>query len=193
MQPTTISASEAKAFVLSAVALSASLFNIGFWYGVFDTIFFEHLFFIWVAATVALIASLFVPTVDALPGFVSWRGRIVLLIPSVWLTMEAMNGSWLVSSSNSHWYWLAAVATAVLSLPYVLYVLVLVAVPDVERLTQPRLKLALVTIAGATTLAGLSIGSNHATFLTCQDFKVAGDDVPANCRQQAAARFDKEN
>ena len=34
-------------------------FSIAFYYGVFGTIFFEHLFYVWVASTVALAASLF--------------------------------------------------------------------------------------------------------------------------------------
>ena len=78
-----VSEQEAKAFMLSAIALAAGIFNIAFWYGVFETIFFEHLFYVWVAATVALTASMLVPPVDALPAFVSWRGRFLLLAARV--------------------------------------------------------------------------------------------------------------
>ena len=178
----TISAEESKAFVLSAVALSASLFNIAFWFGVFGTIFFEHLFFIWVASTVAVVASLFVPPVDALPAFVSWRGRILLLVPSFWLIMEALGDAQVWAGAHSALYWIAAVITVALTLPYLVYVLVLVAVPDVDRLRNLKLRIALISIAAGIALAGFAIGRNHPVFLTCYDFKVAGDDVPDNCR-----------
>ena len=58
---------EARAFVLSATALSTSVFNIAFWYGVFKTVFFEHLFYIWVTSSVALAASMLVPPLNARP------------------------------------------------------------------------------------------------------------------------------
>ena len=51
---------EARAFMLSSIAISTSAFSIAFFYGAFGTIFFEHLFYVWIAATVAMIASLFV-------------------------------------------------------------------------------------------------------------------------------------
>ena len=69
---------EARAFMLSSIAISTGIFGIAFWYGVFGTVFFDHVFYVWVAATVALVASLFVPPVDTLPSFMSWRGRFVL-------------------------------------------------------------------------------------------------------------------
>ena len=69
--PIRISDQESRAFVLSAIALSTGVFNIAFWYGVFETVFFEHLFYIWVASSVALAASVLVPPVDALPALVS--------------------------------------------------------------------------------------------------------------------------
>ncbi|MEQ8825218.1 MAG: hypothetical protein RIC14_12675 [Filomicrobium sp.] len=182
-----ISDQEARAFVLSAVVLSAGIFNIAFWYGVFETIFFEHLFYTWVAATVALAASMLVPPVDALPAFVSWRGRFVLLLPTFWLVLEATLGSSGVATPTNDWIILiVAVAVVVLTLPYLVCVLVLVAVPDAEQLRTPKLRIALIVIALTTVIAGVAIGTNHRLFLTCSDFKVAGDDIPGNCREAGA-------
>ena len=179
-----ISDSEAKAFVLSAIALSAGIFNIAFWYGVFETVFFEHLFYIWVAATVALAASMLVPPANALPAFVSWRGRFVLLLPTVWLLLEMVPASTATATPANDWLaWAISVAIVVLTLPYLVCVLVLVAVPDVEQLCAPRLRFALIAIALTTAVAGVAIGQNHRLFLTCNDFKVAGDDIPENCRE----------
>ena len=87
-----ITSQEARAFVLSSIAISSGVFGIAFWYGVFGTVFFEHLFYVWVASTVALISSLFVPPLDALPGFEQSRtygGTILSIFESPSLSANA--------------------------------------------------------------------------------------------------------
>ena len=182
--PIRISDQESRAFVLSAIALSTGVFNIAFWYGVFETVFFEHLFYIWVASSVALAASVLVPPVDALPALVSWRGRFVLLLPTIWLALEAaVNSSVFVTPINGWIVWTVSIGVVVLTLPYLICVVVLVAVPDVEQLHTPRLRSAVIAFALITAIAGVAIGQNHRLFITCNEFKVAGDDVPKNCRK----------
>lgn len=174
---------EAKAFLLSSVALSAGMFNIAFWYGVFDTIFFEHLFFVWVVSVVALIASELAPPPSVPPAFLSWRGRIVLALPSLWLLLEALIQSSGVGNLPQDWVmWSLAAAVVVITLPYLTYVLVLVVVPDIDQLQTPRLRRSLFLIAAFISIAGLLIGSHHELFLTCDDFRISGSDVPATCR-----------
>ena len=184
---TRIRPEEARAFVLSAIVLSTGVFGIAFWYGVFGTVFFEHLFYVWVASTVALVASLFVPPIDALPKFMSWRGRFVLILPSVLMVMTALQGTDLATSEQGGWLvWGLNMAIIAVTLPYLLYVLILVAVPDIDRLTHPRLRIGVFAITGLIALAGYEIGAHHPRFLTCYDFKVSGSNVPENCRPAAA-------
>ncbi len=179
-----VSAQEARAFVLSAVALATGIFGIAFWFGIFQTVFFEHLFYIWVASTVAFAASLFVPPIDALPALISWRGRAVLLLPTIWLLLEATSEITVAANSiDERILWALSICVVALTLPYLLYVLVLITVPDVDRLKTPKLCRALCGIVVAIAMAGFAIGQNHRLFLTCQDFKVAGDDVPIDCRK----------
>ena len=65
---------EARVFLLSAIALSASVFSVAFWFGVFGVVFFENLFSIWVIATSTLLATLFVRRSLPLPRCrTSWR------------------------------------------------------------------------------------------------------------------------
>ncbi len=45
---------ETRAFMLSSIAIATSVFSIAFFYGVFGTTFFENLFYVWVAPTVAM-------------------------------------------------------------------------------------------------------------------------------------------
>lgn len=182
----TVTSQEARAFVLSAIAISSGIFGIAFWYGVFGTVFFEHLLYVWVAATVALVASLLVPPVDALPSFMSWRGRFVLALPSLWLLVAAIDGDENLVLSETAWpEWALIVAILAMTLPYLVYVLVMVAVPDIETLTQPRLRIAVWVIAVAIAFAGYGIGAHHPRFLTCYDFDVSGSHVPDNCRESS--------
>ncbi|MDA4847017.1 hypothetical protein [Hoeflea poritis] len=186
--PNIVRPEEARAFVLSAIVLSTGVFGVAFWYGVFGTVFFDQLFYVWVASTVALIASLFVPPIDALPKFMSWRGRFVLILPSVLMVTTALQGTDLATSEQGDWLvWGLNMAIIAVTLPYLLYVLILVAVPDIDRLTHPRLRIGVFAITGLIALAGYEIGVHHPRFLTCYDFKVSGSNVPDNCRPAAAA------
>ena len=179
---TTETEAEARAFMLSSIAISSSVFGIAFFYGVFGTIFFEHLFYVWVASTVAMVASLFVPPVDGLPALVSWHGRFVLLLPTVLMAWLFFSDNPSMDIASAGWFeWLLALVVVGLSLPYLLLVLIIVAIPDVDQLKQPRLKAAILVICLATVGAGYMIGTFHYRFITCYDFQVSGNFVPDNC------------
>ena len=138
-----------------------------FWYGVFGTIFFEHLFYVWVAATVALLASLFVPRIETPPIKLPWRGRFVLALPTVWLVLSAFIDieAYRPDSPGSWALWVVAVASAFLTLPYLLYVIIVAVVPDINRLKNTKLRVALCGIVLVTAIAGFVIGKNHPLFL----------------------------
>ena len=113
---------ETRAFMLSSIAIATSVFSIAFFYGVFGTIFFENLFYVWVASTVAMVASLFVPPVDGLPALISWRGRFVLLMPSVLMLWLFFSENPSLDIASTGWFeWLLALAIMGLSLPYLLW------------------------------------------------------------------------
>ena len=88
-------------------------------------------------------------------------------------------GTWLL--------WVVTLASAFLTLPYVLYVIIVAVVPDIDRLTHTKLRVALLGILLVTAIAGFVIGKNHSLFLTCEDFKVGGHDIPRNCRDADGA------
>ena len=69
------------------------------------------------------------------------------------------------------------------ALPYLLLVLIIVAIPDVEQLKQPKLKAAILLICMATVAAGYFIGTHHNRFITCHDFEISGNFVPENCHR----------
>ncbi len=184
-----ISRAEAKVFVISAIALSATVSNAAFWYGVIGTIFFTNLLYVWVAATAALLASLFVPQMETPLATMPWRGRFLLALPTLWLVLSAFidieayrpdhPGSWVL--------WVVTLASAFLTLPYLLYVIIIAVVPDIDRLKHTKLRVALLGIILVTAIAGFVIGKNHPLFLTCENFKVGGHDIPQNCRRAGGA------
>ena len=184
-----ISKAEAKVFVISAIALSAMVSNAAFWYGVYGTIFFEHLFYVWVAATVALLASLFVPQVETPLIRLPWRGRFVLALPTVWLGLSVFIDieAFRPDSPGSWVLWVASLAGAFLTLPYLLYIIIVAVVPDIDRLKHLKLRVALFGIILVTAIACFLIGKNHPLFLTCENFKVGGHDIPRNCRNADGA------
>ncbi|MDJ0637615.1 MAG: hypothetical protein QNJ20_02175 [Paracoccaceae bacterium] len=179
---------ETRAFMLSSIAIATTVFSIAFFYGVFGTIFFENLFYVWVASTVAMVASLFVPPVDGLPALVSWRGRFVLLLPSLLMAWLFFSDNPSLDIATTGWFeWALALIVVGLSLPYLLLVLIIVAIPDVEQLKQPKLKAVILGICLATVVAGYVIGTHHYRFITCHDFEVSGNFLPDNCNKSAGA------
>jgi hypothetical protein len=184
-----ISRAEAKVFVISAIVLSTTVSYIAFWYGVFGTIFFDYLFYVWIAATAALLASLFIPQMETPPLKLPWRGRFILALPTVWLVLSTFIDveAYRPDSPGTWVLWVVTLASAFLTLPYLLYVIIVAVVPDIDRLTHTKLRVALLGILLATGMAGFVIGKNHSLFLTCEDFKVGGHDIPANCRKAGEA------
>ena len=184
-----ISRAEAKVFVISAIVLSTTVSYIAFWYGVFGTIFFDYLLYVWIAATAALLASLFIPQMETPPLKLPWRGRFILALPTVWLVLSTFIDveAYRPDSPGTWVLWVATLASAFLTLPYLLYVIIVAVVPDIDRLTHTKLRVALLGILLVTGMAGFVIGKNHSLFLTCEDFKVGGHDIPANCRKAGEA------
>ena len=183
-----ISRAEAKAFVISAIVLSATVSNAAFWYGVFGKIFFADVLYVWVAATAALLASLFIPPMDTPLLKLPWKGRFILALPTVWLVLAAFIDVEAWPNSLGTWMlWAVTLASAFLTLPYLLYVMIVAVVPDIERLTHTKLRVALLGIFLVMAMAGFVLGNNHSRFLTCENFKVGGYGIPANCRKAGEA------
>ena len=184
-----ISRAEAKVFVISAIVLSTTVSYIVFWYGVFGTIFFGYLLYVWIAATAALLASLFIPQMETPPLKLPWRGRFILALPTVWLVLSTFIDveAYRPDSPGTWVLWVVTLASAFLTLPYLLYVITVAVMPDIDRLTHTKLRVALCGIVLVTAIAGFVIGKNHSLFLTCEDFKVGGHDIPANCRKAGEA------
>ncbi|MEM7121533.1 MAG: hypothetical protein AAF563_09680 [Pseudomonadota bacterium] len=176
------SQADIKIFMLSTISLSVAAWDIAFNLGVFNTIFFDKVFTVWAASTAALFASFFVPPPADRKRLVSWRGRFVLLIPTLWMLVDLESGVSLTGTEiDAQLSWLSLIV-AVVTLPYTLYVLVIMVTPDLINLKQPLFFVVMFAIVAFIALVGYAVGYYNEDFLTCQDFIVSGNDTPARCK-----------
>jgi hypothetical protein len=172
---------EMRTFLLSAIAMSVAAWNVAFFLGVFDTIFFDKVFAVWVAATTVFLGSFFIPD-ERLSLPFGWGGRVILALPTVWLLAALIDDRNIEQAFTDGLVLWSSIATGLVSLPYLLYVGVILVTPGDRGLSSPRLLAALATIVVVIGALGFVIGRYNHVFLTCWDFRVSGNDVPHRCR-----------
>ncbi|MEO1225022.1 MAG: hypothetical protein AAFX92_12395 [Pseudomonadota bacterium] len=177
------SGDDMKIFFVSAIAISAAIWDIGFNLGAFSTVFFDKLFLIWAVSTAAFLASLFVTPPAEVPPLVSWRGRFLLILPTVWLLLTALERAGLLPGLLPTVLWAISLLVGVISLPYTLYIVIVAVTPDLVAMKNRRLWTALVLVVAAVFAISLAIGYANQLFLDCADFRVSGNDLPPRCAQ----------
>ena len=165
-----------RAAVLIAAGASAVAFMVGFNYGAFDSVFFDQIFTVWVVSTILFAASF----VTRLPPR-TWPRRLVLLLPTVWLVVAWINSN--TDADNAEAV-LTGVTLAVtfVALPFAGWVLITAINADFANLPRSH-KAAVVGTVAVFLVVGFVLGARNDVLLTCDDFKVSGNDLPANCVQ----------
>lgn len=177
---------EIRTFVLGTIALSTATWNIAFNLGAYKTIFYSHIFTVWVTATAILLVVLLVPERDV-P--VPWWGKLLMLVPTLGVALVPISS--IVGDSQLMNGFVIGLGTfaILICLPYALYVVVNVVNADLLELPETRLKVYLAIIVLVVGLIGYWVGANNRLFLNCGDFKIAGDDIPPNCRPGPPTQF----
>lgn len=163
--------SEARTFIVLAVAAAFTTWDIGFDLGAFDNINHRHIWAIWILCTVALATSLLFRGTE-LQRIGHWR--IVLAVPSLWLFADFT----LTGNSEAITTVLTVISAA--TIPVALYVLLGLLAGDFFTLTR-RSQTALIALTLAVFIVGIYVGTGHDRFLTCDDFARAGDYIPQDC------------
>ena len=163
-----------RAALLIAAGSSAVAFMVGFNYGAFDAVFFDQVFTVWVIATIVFGASL----ITDLPPH-TWPRRLVLLLPSVWLIVSWINNNLDLENSEAALTGVT-VAVTLVALPFVGWFLITAINTDFADLPRKH-KTAVVATVGFFLVVGFLFGAQNDTVLTCEDFKISGNDQPANC------------
>jgi hypothetical protein len=163
-----------RATLLISVASASVAFMLAFDLGAFGEVFFDQIFTVWVTSTIVFVGSIS----SRLPPN-SWTARLVLLIPTVWLLVAWINNPRNEGAGESALLWLALIITVV-ALPFVAWMLVSTINPDFRDLPRSN-KLTVAVAVVVFFAAGYVAGARNDVLLTCDDFKVSGNDLPANC------------
>jgi hypothetical protein len=167
-------ATQERAALLILVPSASVAFALAFNLGAFGVVFFDRILIVWVIATIVLGASF----VSDLPPDGFW-GRVVLIIPSLWLALalfDAPDQGGLIDDS----LYAVAIAVTVVCLPFIAWILISAINPEFLDLSRAG-KVTIVVTVIFFVMAGWALGYRNGTFLTCEDFKVSGNDLPVNC------------
>ncbi len=176
---------EIRSFVVGVIGLSLGAWRIAFNLGAYHTVFYDQLFSAWVMISVILLLSFFLDTPETTIG---WQGRLMLAAPTLVILLGVADQRMAVSVPGGL---LVALNVSVLliSLPLAIYIATELFNPQFFQLSEARLKFALVIAVVAVLWLGYYAGVNNDAILTCGDFRIAGDDTPANCRPGPPATF----
>ena len=164
-------------FIVAAIGLSATVWDIGFNLGVYNTIFFDRILLVWVVSTAIVLASLLVP---AHQSPLRWPGLLVLILPSLWLVLRILDDTSTSGQPIDSIILGVGFLVWLISLPYVGYVFLSITNPDILHLTV-RFLVCLAGIVLIMGCLGYVLGKNNPLILSCYDFNISGNNVPANC------------
>jgi len=161
--------------VFAAVAVSAVGWWPAFTLGVYGGIFFEQRLTLWAVATSAFLAVVLAGGRDV------WRrlSTYALLLPSFWL-LFVWSLPVITESGVQDVILVLEILVTLLGLPALAAFLVRLLIHDPERMPRKQALTASVVVL-LVMLASYGLGRQHPHLLSCQDFTVSGNLVPANC------------
>jgi hypothetical protein len=163
-----------RAALLIAVPSASVAFMLAFNLGAFDTIFFDAVFSVWVVSTLVLVGSL----VSRLPPQ-HLGGRLILFVPSLWFF-----AAWVTDPADddtaSNVLFASTIFVTVVCLPFIAWMLISIINPEFVDLPGKN-KLAVLGAVILFASIGYLVGVRNDVFLTCDEFKLSGNDLPDNC------------
>ncbi len=165
-----------RGFFASTLAASLFAWDIAFTLGAYHTVFYSRLLQLLVVSTVLLVGALILrPAVRIRP----WMA-VALGIPLCWLTFRLFAPAG-AGRDAYHRVDLVLIGATVAALPLTLWTVGNLVAPELFALPNRRYRLAAVLVVTLVTGVGWTVGRHNDTFLTCQEFLIAGDDTPSNC------------
>lgn len=167
-----------RAVILITVAIAYPAWNFGFEIGAYGRLFYDKVFITWSISTALLIVLVVMPREYVQVPRIVW---FATAIPSLWLIFALAARAAPDEPLFAH----ALAATGFIAylacFPYVIYMSVSIAYPDLLRIKRTRGRISVTAMIVALFIFGYVVGVNHPHFLTCEDFMVAGQHVPENC------------
>ncbi|MGI9611262.1 MAG: hypothetical protein ACR2QO_00015 [Acidimicrobiales bacterium] len=163
---------------MATITLSLLVWPIGFNLGAYGVVFYDDMF----RMVVATAATLGVVVVVSSPGRrVPWYVVLALASPACWLVAAVLLFDSVAEAARSPGLGTIGLAIVVVSMPITLRILVMLFNPELTGPADRRVRFGSAVIVVGAALAGFVVGANNDAFLVCDDFKVAGADLPANC------------
>lgn len=167
-----------RSFLLMCLAVAWPAWDLGFDYGLHGQLMYSKLLLVWSLATALMLAMLAVPNVRrSLPP----RAWIAVAFPSTWILLALVARAAPDDLALRYLLFFSGLITYAICLPYILYMAVAIAYPDL--LNAPRRLPRLVMVCFLIfAIAGVIAGRHHQWIVNCEDFELAGDYVPEDCR-----------
>jgi hypothetical protein len=160
---------------LAAITVATSLLVWwpAFTLGVYKTIFFEQIFALWAAATAAFLVALLMLGRRAQPAVYA------LLLPSVWILLTWLNTD-ITIFGHDVLFWLGVVVTLA-GFPAMVALVLVMVVPGAESVRRGRDTAVATGAIALVVVLSFTLGTQQHRLLTCEDFKISGNDQPAGC------------
>jgi hypothetical protein len=171
-----------RTIVVGALGLAVTLWDVAFDFGAYRAVFFSQIHWLWVLTTTTAICLIFLGRDQR---HVGPRGITLMAIPSLMLLFQFVRAQNLVGEGPLRTaVFLLFLGAYVLALPYTLFVIANIIDRDLIDVTSRRVLSTLVAVAIVITATGFFVGQYNRAFLVCDDFKVSGNDLPDNCRDE---------
>ncbi len=166
-----------RAFILIVIAIAYPAWDFGFEIGAFGRLFFEKVFVAWSISTAVFVALLAIPKEKLQVPRLAW---VATAVPSLWLVLAlsirvAPDVKFLGYALTT-----AGFVAYLACFPYVIYMAVSIAYPELLRVKRSGVMVLSIIILGLVG-AGFVVGKQHTHMLTCEDFAVSGNYVPEDC------------
>lgn len=167
-----------RSIIVISVAAAFFAWDLGFEFGAHGRVFFEKVFVAWSVSLALLIIFIIIPKrlLSVPPSL--W---VATAIPTLWLLIAAANRAAPDEILFRHVLTVLGFVAVLACFPYVAYVIVSVLYPEFTRIRERGPKFGIIFIIVLMTFVGYLVGLNHHRFLTCEDFEISGQSVPANC------------
>ncbi len=167
-----------RSFVLISVALAYPAWDFGFDFGAYGTLFFENVFLAWSVSSALLIVLTVLRKENLKIPRIAW---FATSIPTIWLLLALINRAAPDDQLLRQTVTVIGFVAYLACFPYVIYMALAIAYPDFVRMRKKGLGIGVILVVLFMGATGYIAGSNHAYLLTCEDFEISGNYIPADC------------
>ncbi len=167
-----------RAFILITVAIAYPAWELGFEIGAFGRLFYEKVFVAWSISTALFVVLVIMPKEKFTVPWLAWAATAV---PSLWLMLALGVHAAPEVRLLGHALTVIGFIAYLACFPYVIYMAVSIAYPDLLTITRRGPRIAVGGMVLGLVVLGFIAGRHHPQFLTCEDFTISGNYVPADC------------